>query len=58
MRMKIKAYLLGKETDTVVHRILEGNWGKGEAIFIFSVKGNPKNKRLQTRVIEKNNTRG
>lgn len=46
MRMKIKVYLLGKEIDIVVYRILEGNWGKGEVIFIFSVKGNFKNKRL------------
>lgn len=36
------------------HRILGGNLGKGEAIFIFSVKGDSK-KRIQLRMIKHNN---
>lgn len=38
------------------HRILGGNLGKGEATFIFRMKGDPK-KRIQIRMIKHNNTR-
>lgn len=53
MRIKVRVFLLRKGTDTVVYRILKGNWGKGEAAFNFSITGDPKNKRLQTRGIKK-----
>lgn len=46
MRINIRDYLLRKGTNAIFHRILEENWDKGEATFIFSFKGDPKNKSL------------
>lgn len=55
-RRKIRAHLLRSGTDTIIYRKKLG-WiqDKGEATFIFSVKGDPK-KRLQMIMIKNNNT--
>jgi len=57
MRIKIRANPLRKKTNEIVHRILDGNWDKGEVTFIFSVKGDPKNRRLYKRVIKISSTK-